>query len=133
MKLRDLRNLAKDIRNINIALILLGVGMVAAMCVWCVLFQSDVITTVQWVALELTTMVALSVTAFILNFFCDVNRDVRARLTKAIRKCKMQQQAKARDKAHAAAAMIATNAANAINNTDDSVSDPIPELQVVGG
>lgn len=129
MKLKDLRNLAKTIRNINIALILLGIGMVLAMCIWCVLFQSDVITTLQWVTLELTTMAALSVNTFILNFFCDVNSEVRARLTKAMHKYRLRQQARVR----AATVATATAMKNAVNANAEPTKIPASELQVVGG
>ena len=103
--------------------------MVLAMCIWCVLFQSDVITTLQWVTLELTTMAALSVNTFILNFFCDVNSEVRARLTKAMHKYRLRQQARAR----AATVATATAMKNAVNANAEPTEIPASELQVVGG
>lgn len=126
MKLKDLRKLSTTLRNVKFALFAVGAGMVVAMGAWCYMFQSDILNTVQWVLLELTTMCALVIDAFVFEFFREMNSEVQHRLMRGLARWHKKKQAKAA----AIAAAAKARAALTESTQNDETAEPQEHLRL---
>ena len=130
MKLKELRKLSKTVRLILVGLFTLGFSIVIVMVTGVVLFQNELMNTVQFIAFQAFCMTMLAVVSVVFNLFKDINFDVQARLNKILKRIRKKKHEKAKAIAEAKARAAQQQAQEMLAAVADA-GHAAPNLQLI--
>lgn len=130
MKLKELRKLSKTVRIILVGLFTLSFAIVTVMVTGVILFQNELMTTLQFIAFQAFWMTMLAVNSIVFNLFKDIDFDVQARLNKVLKHIRKRKHEKAKAIAAAKARAAQKQAQDMLAAVADA-GHAAPNLQLI--
>lgn len=130
MKLKELQKFSKEVRIILIGLFALGFSLIIVMLTGIILFNNDLMNTLQFIVFEAFCMAMLGVVSVVFDLFKDLNGEIQMRLNKILKRLRAKKHAQAQAKAEEKARIMRQQSQDMIAAMAD-IGHATPNLQVI--
>ena len=130
MKLKELRSLSKTVRTILVGLFILGFSITIVMLTGVIMFQNELMNTLQFVVFQAFCLTMLAVVSIVFNLFKDINFDVQTKLNKVLKRIRKKKHERAKAIAEAKARTAQKQAQDMMAAVADT-GHASPNLQLI--
>lgn len=130
MKLKELQKFSKEVRIILIGLFALGFSLIIVMLTGIILFNNDLMNTLQFIVFEAFCMAMLGVVSVVFDLFKDLNSEIQMRLNKILKRLRAKKHAQAQAKAEEKARIMRQQSQDMIAAMAD-IGHATPNLQII--